>query len=358
MADGELAGLKDLSVGGRERATSVASIVGDQLVELVRPTPETKLGLTFGEFRGQVVIHQVFQGYPAENLKAGDFVHAVNGTPVTAEATATQLASRTGDKLTLRLRPPPGASSVCFDKTSASQPTGIELMFDAPSGRVRVEKIADGSPAKAVGSGLAVGDMLLAVNGVRAVDVETGAAVLKMVERRVELRVLRYGGDLELVSLLKEPPPGGLPADLGVVCLSASHAGGKRPPPCLTTAPHRPARTVHRLGPPLRTPERRLGIVQAYHGLKSSPQAGPRLRMFHFRPPQASTGQCMVGKVVPESPAARSGLIWIGYVIESINDRVVTVGPNSADEARDLARSRPLLALVRAELGPSSPALP
>ena len=178
MADGELAGLKDLSVGGRERATSVASIVGDQLVELVRPTPETKLGLTFGEFRGQVVIHQVFQGYPAENLKAGDFVHAVNGTPVTAEATATQLASRTGDKLTLRLRPPPGASSVCFDKTSASQPTGIELMFDAPSGRVRVEKIADGSPAKAVGSGLAVGDMLLAVNGVRAVDVETGAAVL------------------------------------------------------------------------------------------------------------------------------------------------------------------------------------
>ena len=32
---------------------------GDAIVELVRPTPDTKLGLTFGEFRGQVVIHQV-----------------------------------------------------------------------------------------------------------------------------------------------------------------------------------------------------------------------------------------------------------------------------------------------------------
>lgn len=32
---------------------------GDEIVELVRPTPETKLGLTFGEFRAQVVIHQV-----------------------------------------------------------------------------------------------------------------------------------------------------------------------------------------------------------------------------------------------------------------------------------------------------------
>merc|ERR1719230_839039 len=69
---------------------------GDELVTLVRPTPETKLGLTFGEFRGQVVIHQVFPGYPAESLRAGDFVHAVNGVPVTAEAAATDLASKTG----------------------------------------------------------------------------------------------------------------------------------------------------------------------------------------------------------------------------------------------------------------------
>ena len=37
---------------------------------------------------------QVFPGYPAEKLKAGDFVHAVNDTPVTAEAAATQLAGK------------------------------------------------------------------------------------------------------------------------------------------------------------------------------------------------------------------------------------------------------------------------
>jgi len=77
-----------------------------------------------------------------EKLKAGDFVHAVNGVPVTAEEAATQLASKTGDRLKLKLRSPPGASTVYFDKASAEQESGIDLMFDAPSGRVRVEKMA------------------------------------------------------------------------------------------------------------------------------------------------------------------------------------------------------------------------
>ena len=36
----------------------------------------------------------------------------------------------------------------------------------------------------------------------------------------------------------------------------ASQLGGKRPPPCLTTPPHRPPWTIWRLTPLLRNPER------------------------------------------------------------------------------------------------------
>ena len=106
---------------GSPGRTESPDVEGYQMVELVRPTPDTKLGLTFGEFRGQVVIHQVFAGYPAEMLHAGDVVHSLNGTPVTAEAAATLLASEAGERLTLRLLPPQGASIVCFAKADAAQ---------------------------------------------------------------------------------------------------------------------------------------------------------------------------------------------------------------------------------------------
>ena len=106
---------------GSPGRTESSDVDGYQMVELVRPTPDTKLGLTFGEFRGQVVIHQVFAGYPAEMLNAGDVVHSLNGTPVTAEAAATLLASEAGERLTLRLLPPQGASIVCFAKADAAQ---------------------------------------------------------------------------------------------------------------------------------------------------------------------------------------------------------------------------------------------
>ena len=37
--------------------TESSDAEGYTMVELVRPTPDTKLGLTFGEFRGQVMLH-------------------------------------------------------------------------------------------------------------------------------------------------------------------------------------------------------------------------------------------------------------------------------------------------------------
>ena len=42
-----------------------------------------------------------------------------------------------------------------------------------------------------------------ALAGVRAVDVETAIAVLRMIEKTVTLRTLRYGGDLQIVMLNK-----------------------------------------------------------------------------------------------------------------------------------------------------------
>lgn len=55
-------------------------------------------------------------------------MHAINGTPVTAEAAATQLASKTGDRLSLKLRAPPGSTFVEFDK-----PDPDTEVHDAPA---------------------------------------------------------------------------------------------------------------------------------------------------------------------------------------------------------------------------------
>ena len=158
---------------------------------------------------------------------AGDVVHSLNGTPVVAEAAATLLASEAGERLTLRLQPPPGASTVHFVKADAAQQVGLDLRYDEASGRVRVASIAADSPAKenqlggglkvglnadsrrgldaGEGLGLRAGDVLLAIDGVRAVDVQTAAEVLRMAAGRVEVRVLRcdnhggYGSDCDLV---------------------------------------------------------------------------------------------------------------------------------------------------------------
>ena len=58
---------------------------------------------------------------------------------------------------------------------------------------------------------------------------------------------------------------------------------GKRPPPCLRTAPHHLAGRL--LGPRLllRTPERRLSSLEARRGLSSPPRAAPKLRISHLR---------------------------------------------------------------------------
>ena len=61
-------------------------------------------------------------------------------------------------------------------------------------------------------------------------------------------------------------------------------AGCKRRLPCLRTAPHLPPWTILRLRPLLRTPERCPSILEARHGLRSSPQAGPKSRILHFQP--------------------------------------------------------------------------
>eukprot|EP00964_Phaeocystis_antarctica_P052768 scaffold30921_cov58-Phaeocystis_antarctica.AAC.2 len=54
----------------------------------------------------------------------------------------------------------------------------------------------------------------------------------------------------------------------------------------------------------------------------------------------AATGQCMVGRVVPGSPAARGRNVWLGDLIESIDERTVPIGPGSAEAALVRARVR------------------
>ena len=54
-------------------------------------------------------------------------------------------------------------------------------------------------------------------------------------------------------------------------------AGSKRRPLCLTTPPHLPLWTIWRRRPLLRTPERRPSILEACRGLRSPPQAAPKM---------------------------------------------------------------------------------
>ena len=116
--------------------------------------------------------------------------------------------------------------------------------------------------------------------------------------------------------------PGWLPALAALAPKGKAWArqlGGKRPPPRLTTAPPPPPWAVCRLGPRLRTPERRLGILEAYRGLRSSPQAGPKLRILHFQPPGARV-------TVALHPAERAG------------EKLARPRPTSHVISRDLAR--------------------
>ena len=55
---------------GSPGRTESSDAEGYQMAELVRPTPDTKLGLTFGEFRGQVMLH-VEGGTQGRHLDCG-----------------------------------------------------------------------------------------------------------------------------------------------------------------------------------------------------------------------------------------------------------------------------------------------
>ena len=68
---------------------------------------------------------------------------------------------------------------------------------------------------------------------------------------------------------------------------AGASAGLKWPPPCLTTQPHLPPWTIWRLRPLPLNPERSLSPLEACHGLRTAPQAGPKLRSFRFQPPGA-----------------------------------------------------------------------
>ena len=69
---------------------------------------------------------------------------------------------------------------------------------------------------------------------------------------------------------------------------SSIPAGGTGPLPRVRAAPQRPPRTVCRLAARLRTPERRLGGVEACDGLSSLPQAAPDAEDFPAGHGQAS----------------------------------------------------------------------
>ena len=84
---------------------------------------------------------------------------------------------------------------------------------------------------------------------------------------------------------------------------TAAPAGGKCRLACLTTPPHLPLWTIWRRRPLLRTPERRPSILEACRGLRSYPQAAPKLRILPFRPPGGRVrGQPAAQRARPRCP--------------------------------------------------------
>ena len=136
------------------------------------------------------MIHQVYEGYKAACLQAGDFVIAVNGQPVDTEPQATQIASSSTGDLKLALRSPVGSRSVWLKKEKECSPLGIT--FDEHDGVVFIKKLLPGFPA-AGDVAPAVGDVLLAVNGVRATDATLAMEVLKASVGLVDLRIIHHG---------------------------------------------------------------------------------------------------------------------------------------------------------------------
>ena len=132
----------------------------------------------------------MYEGYKAACLQAGDFVIAVNGQPVDTEPQATQIASSSTGDLKLALRSPVGSRSVWLKKEKECSPLGIA--FEERDGVVLIKKLLPGFPA-AGDVAPAVGDVLLAVNGVRATDATLAMEVLKASVGLVDLRIIHHG---------------------------------------------------------------------------------------------------------------------------------------------------------------------
>ena len=103
--------------------------------------------------------------------------------------------------------------------------------------------------------------------------------VLQLVVVLVDGRTGLKRSDLQMLEFLE-----GCGCKYAVVHTKVAPAGRKCPPPCLTTPPHRPAWCLLGLRPRLRTPERRASTSEDCRGLRSPPQAAPKLRMLHFQP--------------------------------------------------------------------------
>ena len=120
--------------------------------------------------------------------------------------------------------------------------------------------------------------------------------------------VTRFSVRWNAMALTPERTRDFIKRDLGPA-LAAHHpgapSGGRCPPPCWRTAPHQPAWFLLGLGPLLRIPERRPGILGACRGLQELASGRPKVEDFPLSPPQACGCSCM-------TTSGRSWCAWRG----------------------------------------------
>ena len=184
------------------------------------------LGVTLeGDFAPPVVSALAPDGLASSVLSVGDVILSVDGTEVNGHAQATALLKNAVGAVKIRVRRAPTESTITIDKPS----TRLGVTLNGDHGPPTVSALA---PDGLAFGELAVGDVLLSVNGTTVNGHAHGTALLRMARDEVVLTIHRGGAQTRVV--ITKPP-----AELGVVLRAHMYTleGDTEPPVVSALAP-------------------------------------------------------------------------------------------------------------------------
>lgn len=138
----------------------------DRNIEVIKRDGSDRVGIQLEKVKREVVICTVLPGSPAElaGLGAGDTLIAVDGTAVASATKAAALIAASKGSTVLTTRGVAGTvDGVLIKESGAAPQAGFSVGYDGRSRQVKVTCLLDFAACEL----LEVGDVLIAVNGVR-----------------------------------------------------------------------------------------------------------------------------------------------------------------------------------------------